>query len=71
MYDSNNLVCLSDHRPVFAQFVLGFKMNKNGDQEGVEGVENELLVGNTVSGLGKSSSEMGRVRTKVCPCVIF
>lgn len=27
-YDSNNLVCLSDHRPVFAQFTLKYKLEE-------------------------------------------
>lgn len=27
-YDSNNLVTLSDHRPVFSQFLLNFKLHE-------------------------------------------
>ncbi len=33
-YDSNNLVSLSDHRPVFAQFLLKIDFEAN-DSEGV------------------------------------
>lgn len=35
-YDSNNLLVLSDHRPVFSQFLLTFKLNESEELAGAE-----------------------------------
>ena len=32
-YDSNNLVCLSDHKPVFAQFLVTFDLHGDFKEE--------------------------------------
>ena len=46
-YDSNNMLDLSDHRPVFAQFILDVDLSNQGsemeDEEPIRNADGDLL----------------------------
>ena len=59
-YDSNNLVNLSDHRPVFAQFLLSIDLSPDETSEQDAGAEDGLSLsagGNVASQKGTSKKE--------------
>ena len=55
-YDANNLVCLSDHRPVFAQFLLKIDMqgNNGSDVEESEDIPANDIISKASIGTYKS-----------------
>lgn len=63
-YDSNNLLTLSDHRPVFSQFVLRYRLKSGTDDNSVNPVKDQFSV--YIKKKNDLSSELGHIKTKAC-----